>query len=121
MLIESFFLTWVWWVLWVHRVQRGRRKIVKRRGIFEYIIFRGWETCESFESVYSLSDFALGFYTGVSFTFFGRLGFLVSAIHFVKSSGEMPRRASVQGFHFSDFLRAARMSSMEAPVCCSKR
>lgn len=46
-----------------------RRKIVKRRGIFEYIIFRGWETCESFESVYSLFDFALGFYTGVSFTF----------------------------------------------------
>ena len=75
MLIESFFLKWVWWVLWVHRVhrvQRGRRKIVKRRGIFEYIIFQGWETCESFESfesVYSLSDFALGFYTGVPFTF----------------------------------------------------
>ena len=46
-----------------------RRKIVKRRGIFEYIIFQGWETCESLESVYSLSDFALGFYTGVPFTF----------------------------------------------------
>ena len=69
MLIESFFLKWVHRVHRVHRVQRGRRKIVKRRGIFEYIIFQGWETCESFESVYSLSDFALGFYTGVPFTF----------------------------------------------------
>ena len=51
----------------------------------------------------------------------GRLGFRVSAIHRVKSPGETERCFSAQGFHFSDFWRAAMMVSMEAAVCCSRR
>ena len=40
-----------------------------------------------------------------NYFFTGKAGFLVSAIHFVKSSGETESTLSAQGFHFSDFFR----------------
>ena len=55
-----------------------------------------------------------------NYFFTGREGFLVSAIHFVKSSGETPSTLSAQGFHFSDFFLSLTMSSIFFPVCSSR-